>query len=134
MSDGRIIYNFNNRGKRRDARTPPSPRPYRLGSFYPYVTTICLSNGANEWEKNFQRNSAVGLRGVLATTFARLHAANHQTEIGIYRFSVNALECKLLLHSKNLRLISKLLSKLCFIVILYPNTRVPFFEKEYRRN
>lgn len=39
---------------RRDA-TPPGLR--RLCSFHPYVTTICLSNGANEWEKNFQRNS-----------------------------------------------------------------------------
>lgn len=43
----RIIYNFNNRGKRQDAES------HRLCSFHPYVTTICLSNGANEWEKNF---------------------------------------------------------------------------------
>lgn len=42
----RIIYNFNNRGKRRCAGTLAGP--HRLCSFHPYVTTICLSNGANE--------------------------------------------------------------------------------------
>lgn len=56
MPDARIIYNFNNRERRVVAwRQCVSPRPTLL--IPPYVTTICLSNGVNEW-KNFQRNSA----------------------------------------------------------------------------
>lgn len=49
--NARVIYNFNNRG------AGASPRGTTL-LIPPYVTTICLSNGSNEWEKKFQRNSA----------------------------------------------------------------------------